>query len=97
MEIAAESGPAVLTRPAIGRDEKFFFISAIVMAVVVVAGFGLNLVAGRSSFAVPARFHIHAVLFFGWTTLYVLNFDALPPPPSPKPAPPIPPLTASAK
>lgn len=73
MEIAAESGPAVLTRPAIGRDEKFFFISAIVMAVVVVAGFGLNLVAGRSSFAVPARFHIHAVLFFGWTTLYVMQ------------------------
>lgn len=56
---------------ALGRDERFFFITAIVMAAIVVAGFGLNLAVGRSSFAVPARFHIHAFLFMGWVVLYL--------------------------
>jgi hypothetical protein len=55
------------------RDEKFFFVSAILMAVVLVAGFSMQLAMGRSSFAVPLRFHLHGLLFFGWTTLYVVQ------------------------
>jgi hypothetical protein len=56
-----------------GGDERFFLISAILMAVVLVAGFSLQLAFGRSTFASPARFHVHAVLFFGWIVLYVVQ------------------------
>jgi hypothetical protein len=62
---------SMAARTAIGRDEKFFVVSAVVMATVVFLGFGLNAALGRSSFAAPPRFHLHAVLFFGWTMLYV--------------------------
>ncbi|MET0279750.1 MAG: hypothetical protein ABW278_01320 [Steroidobacteraceae bacterium] len=54
-------------------DDRFFLVSAILMAAVLVAGFSLQLASGRSSFAVPARFHIHALLFFGWIVLYVVQ------------------------
>ncbi|PSJ43614.1 hypothetical protein C7I55_01580 [Sphingomonas deserti] len=44
---------------------------AIAMALTVVAGFSLQLAMGRSSFASPVHVHLHALLFFGWVTLYV--------------------------
>lgn len=52
-------------------DTRFFLVMAFVMGAIDVAGFSLNLVAGRSSFAVPAIFHIHALVFFGWIALYI--------------------------
>lgn len=54
-----------------GDDARFFEISAIAMALVLVAGFGLQLGMGRSSFAAPWFVHVHAVIFFGWVVLYV--------------------------
>lgn len=53
------------------RERRFFLIMACVMAVTVVAGFGGNHLMGRSSFAVPAIYHIHAFVFLGWVALYV--------------------------
>lgn len=58
---------------AASADDGFFFKTAIAMAAVLVAGFSVNLLAGRSSFALPRIFHLHAFVFFGWTTLYVLQ------------------------
>ena len=43
------------------------------MAAVIVAGFSLNLALGRSTFAVPVIYHVHAVTFFAWTGLFVLQ------------------------
>lgn len=54
-----------------GRDERFFMGAAVAMAVVIVAGFSLQLAMGRSSFSAPALVHAHAVVFMGWVALYV--------------------------
>lgn len=55
------------------RGEKFFLVTAILMVVVIVAGFSLQLGMGRSSFASPVPVHLHAVIFFGWAMLYLLQ------------------------
>lgn len=54
-----------------GRDDRFFMTSAVVMAGVVVAGFGLQFAMGRSSFAAPPIVHLHAVVFMGWVAIHV--------------------------
>lgn len=59
--------------PIAAREDKFFFRAALVMAAVIVAGFSTSIVMGRSSFSEPVRVHIHAVIFFGWVVLYVLQ------------------------
>lgn len=60
-------------RAAAGDDSRFFFTSAIVMAMIVAAGFSLQLAMGRSTFASPPLVHAHALAFMGWVTIYVLQ------------------------
>jgi hypothetical protein len=52
-------------------ESRFFATLAIVMAVVVVAGFATQFAMGRSTFASPLRVHLHAVAFMGWVALFV--------------------------
>lgn len=60
------------TRPAHDiAERRFFFIMALVMAAVIVAGFSLNLAMGRSTFDVPVIYHVHAGVFFSWVAIYV--------------------------
>lgn len=58
--------------PATG-DERFFLRAAIVMAIVVVAGFATQYLAGRSTFGAPIRVHIQAFFFMGWVAIYLLQ------------------------
>jgi hypothetical protein len=51
-------------------DRRLYMIMALVMTAVIVAGFSLNLAMGRSTFAVPAIYHAHAVVFMGWLALW---------------------------
>jgi hypothetical protein len=52
-------------------DTRFFTIMAFVMALVIIAGFSVNLAMGRSSFAAPWPFHVHGMIFMGWIGLYL--------------------------
>jgi hypothetical protein len=56
-----------------GSDDRFFLWSAFAMAAVIAAGFSLNIVMARSTFAAPALVHAHAVVFMGWVGIYVLQ------------------------
>lgn len=41
------------------------------MAAVLVSGFVMQLAMGRSTFAVPWQYHLHAFVFFGWIALFL--------------------------
>jgi hypothetical protein len=58
---------------ASARETRFFMIMVLVMALVIVAGFSVNLAMGRSRFAAPWPFHVHAVIFMGWLGLTVMQ------------------------
>ncbi len=55
------------------REERFFFQLACAMAIVLVAGFSVQLAAGRSTFDVPIVYHLHAMVFFSWIVLFLLQ------------------------
>lgn len=58
--------------PLVG-DERFFLRAAIVMTITIIAGFSVQYLMGRSTFASPARVHIHAFFFMGWVAIYLLQ------------------------
>jgi hypothetical protein len=59
---------AAIEDPA--ADERRFFRALITfMAVVLVAGFVVQLAMGRSSFDAPLIVHLHAVVFMGWVAI----------------------------
>ena len=62
---------AAPTNSSIRGNTRFFVVMAFAMASVIVAGFSLNLALGRSSFAVPLPYHVHAVIFMGWVALFL--------------------------
>ncbi len=64
----ADGAPAPLS-----RDNGFFLGGAIVMTLVLVAGFSVQLAMGRSSFASPPLVHAHAIVFMGWMVIYLLQ------------------------
>lgn len=57
--------------PAGRGDLSFFRTTITAMAVVIVAGFVLQLAMGRSSFGAPLVVHLHAVVFMGWVVILV--------------------------
>ena len=64
---------AAVPQPLGRSRERFFLFTAFVMAAIVVAGFSLQLAAGRSTFGAPLLVHAHAIVFMGWVALYVLQ------------------------
>jgi hypothetical protein len=66
---------ATLAAPHIAptRDDNFFLKMALVMSFIIIAGFSLQLAAGRSSFRSPPLVHAHAIVFMGWWVIYLLQ------------------------
>ena len=62
---------ATAPREEPAREERFSSNLAIFMALVIVAGFSTQFLAGRSTFASPLRVHFHAIAFMGWTAIFV--------------------------
>ncbi len=60
-------------QPRQRSDDGFFLTMAFVMAGLLIAGFSLNIVMGRSSFERPIIVHAHAIIFMGWMVIYVLQ------------------------
>lgn len=54
-------------------ENSYFGKMAIVMAIIVVAGFMFQLAMGRSTFASPPRVHFHAISFMGWVAIFVIQ------------------------
>ena len=69
MATIANDGTRVLDGDA--AERRFFLILAIIMTLGIVGGFSLNLGMGRSTFAVPPIFHVHAFVFFAWVALFL--------------------------
>ena len=64
---------AASVAPSRRSDDRFFLFAAVAMTVVMVAGFSVQLAAGRSTFSAPLLVHAHAIVFMGWVTLYLFQ------------------------
>ncbi len=53
------------------NDAGFFRAGAIGMTLVIIAGFSLNAIMGRSSFSAPPLVHAHALVFMAWVGIYL--------------------------
>ncbi|MFC3093872.1 hypothetical protein DRW07_10355 [Alteromonas sediminis] len=53
------------------REARFFFFTAIAFATIVVAGFVMFIITGRSTFSAPWWVHLHAVTYMAWLGLYL--------------------------
>lgn len=58
--------------PTVG-DERFFLRGAVVITITIICGFSFQYLMGRSTFASPARVHVHAFFFMGWVAIYLLQ------------------------
>ncbi|WP_245228449.1 hypothetical protein [Pontixanthobacter sp. CEM42] len=55
------------------ENTRFFVKMAAIMTAVVVLGFVINLLMGRSSFDAPWQYHLHGVLFMSWLGFYLVQ------------------------
>ena len=53
------------------ENTRFFLIIAIIMSMLIVTGFSLQAILGRSSFDAAWPFHMHGLIFMSWTGLYL--------------------------
>jgi hypothetical protein len=57
----------------VSNDDRFFLGGAIAMVLLIVAGFSLQLAAGRSSFDAPPLVHAHAIVYMGWLVIFLMQ------------------------
>lgn len=63
---------SIAQEPRVAADkDNFYFRSAAAMAIVVVAGFSMQWLMGRSTFAARPLVHVHGLIFMGWVAIFV--------------------------
>lgn len=53
--------------------DRFFFRLALSMAILIIVGFSLQFLMGRSSLNARPLVHMHGIVFMGWTMLFVMQ------------------------
>jgi hypothetical protein len=53
--------------------DRFFFRLALSMAILIIAGFSVQFLLGRSSLSARPLVHIHGIVFMGWTMLFTVQ------------------------
>ncbi len=61
------------TASAEKASNRFWLASAAAMVLVILAGFSLQFLAGRSSLAARPLVHIHGILFMGWVAIFAVQ------------------------
>ena len=69
--MATHATENIRSSTGIESDTRFYLVMASIMSALILAGFSLNLAMGRSSFDVPAAYHIHAIVFMGWIGIFL--------------------------
>lgn len=54
-------------------SNRFWLGSAAAMAFVILAGFSMQFLAGRSSFSARPLVHVHGILFMGWVAIFAVQ------------------------
>lgn len=67
--MATSASDFAAPQPAV--PTAFFRNIAVLMGLTVLAGFSMQWLAGRSTFAARPLVHVHAVIFMGWIALFV--------------------------
>lgn len=69
----ATVAPAFSPSAWVADERRFFLILACVMGAINVGAFSTHWFMGRSTFGAPPLVHAHALVFFGWVALFVMQ------------------------
>jgi hypothetical protein len=69
--VATIASPSSILPSAEQRERRFYMVMTAVIGVVTVAGFAVNIAAGRAVADPPPIFHVHALAYIAWLALFL--------------------------
>ncbi|MFS0736139.1 hypothetical protein ABC347_03730 [Sphingomonas sp. 1P06PA] len=62
---------SIRPRIHVSGDDRFFVVTSLWMAGLILVAFSMQFAMGRSTFHAPLPVHLHAMVFMGWVGIYV--------------------------